>query len=124
MKTALLSAALLTGCAVQPVSTPTPSATVPSYAQERQECVTHVASVLAFAEVAEPVLDKCLAGNAQQCVIYAVLLTKIDVGTHADAASACFRADRVPYTLVIKSADRMPRFAAKMQRFNAKIGIK
>lgn len=123
MKTAIFSALLLTGCAAQPYQ---PIAQAPAYdpEQERKDCVIHVASVLAFAEVAEPILDKCLAGNAQQCGIYAVLLTKIDVGTHADAASACFRDDKVPYTLVIKSADRMPRFASKMQRFNKKVGIK
>ena len=121
MKTLLIAAALLTGCAAQPVTYSPPA---PSPVDEHAECVNHIARVLAFSEVAEPILDKCLAGNAQQCGIYAVLLTKIDVGTHADAASACFRGDKVPYTLVIKSADRMPRLASKMQRFNKKVGIK
>ena len=65
MKTAIFSALLLTGCAAQPYQ---PIAQAPAYdtEQERKDCVIHVASVLAFAEVAEPVLDKCLAGNAQQ----------------------------------------------------------
>lgn len=123
MKTLLISAAVLAGCAAQPYQ-PLAQAQVYGPEQERKECVAHVASVLAFAEVAEPVLDRCLAGNAQQCGIYAVFLTKVDLSTHADAASACFRAEKVPYSLVIKSTDRLPRFANKMQMFNKKVGIK
>ena len=55
MKALLLSAALLTGCA-QPIQQ-TPIVT------PEEACITAMANIMVFAQVGEPIIDKCLAGD-------------------------------------------------------------
>ena len=115
------AALLLSGCAAQPTYSPAP--TVPSAVDTRQECVEHIAKTLAFAEVTEPILDKCLAGNAQQCGVFAVLQDRLQPQANAYAAARCFESGNAPLALATATNTQLPRFTRKLQRYNKKLGV-
>lgn len=120
MRYPIIAALLLSGCAAQP--TYSPMTTTPAV-DTRQECVEHIARTLAFAEVCEPILDKCLAGNAQQCGVFAVLQDRLQPQANAYAAALCFESGNAPLALATATNTQLPRFTRKLQRYNKKLGV-
>lgn len=120
MRYPIIAALLLSGCAAQPTYSPAP--TVSSAVDTRQACVSHIAKVLAFSEVGEPILDRCLAGNAQQCGVFAVLLDRLQPQADAYASARCFEAGNAPLGMATATNATLPRFTKKLQRFNKKLG--
>lgn len=121
MKSHIIAALLLSGCAAQPTYSPAP--TVTSADQVRETCIGHIAKVLAFSEVGEPILDRCLAGNAQQCGVFSVLLDRFQPQNDAYASARCFESGNAPLGMATATNATLPRFTKKLQRFNKKLGV-
>ena len=120
MKTAILSALFLSGCAAQPmVSAPV---SVPPAVDSRQVCIQHIAKVLAFVEVTEPMLDKCLAGDRQQCVVFALVLDRSQPQADGRAAATCFESGDTFGGLAYRVNAVMPRMVKKIGRYNRLLG--
>lgn len=119
MRYPVIAALLLSGCAAQP--TYSPMTTTPAV-DTRQECVEHIAKTLAFAQVCEPILDKCLANNTQQCVLFAMLLDRHQPQNDGHAAAQCFEDGNAPISMALEVKDKLPRFTKKLKRYNQKMG--
>ena len=115
MKANMFALLILTGCAAQPVTYSPPA---PSQVDEHAECVNHIARVLAFAKVAGPVLDKCLAGNAPQCATFAVFLEKVRPQDDSSAASLCFESGQNFGGMAYEVNRVLPPMTKKIIRYN------
>ncbi len=120
MKSPWIAALLLSGCAAQPmVSAPVYQ---PSLAEMRQTCIQHISRTIAFAEVTEPVLDKCLAGNRQQCIVFALLLDRNQPQEEGRAAAKCFESGDTFGGLAYRVNAVLPRMNKKIARYNRMLG--
>lgn len=123
MKTALLSALLITGCAAQPQVMPSSPAT---YTQapavtRYNDCVEALASVLAYTRVGTGVLDKCFAGNGTQCDAFILFRNGMAEKLRTDDGIACVQSGAIsPFHPLVASINKeTPAFVKKLKRFDA-----
>lgn len=90
MKTAILSALLLTGCAAQPQVMPTSPATYTQPVSQHNDCVEAVIMMNAFNSVARPMLQKCNAGNSGQCVRFGLFYREVQGQLNPNLITQCF----------------------------------
>ena len=121
MRYPIIAALLLSGCAAQPTYSPAP--TVPSADQVREACIDHIAKVLAFVEIGEPLLDQCLAGNSQKCGMFAVFIDRIQPQHDSQEASRCFESGSTFGGLAAMSNSKLPGFTRKLKLYNKKMGV-
>jgi hypothetical protein len=120
MKAPLIAALLLSGCAAQPmVSAPV---SVPPAVDSRQVCIQHIARVLAFVEVTEPLMDKCLAGDRQQCVVFSLVLLRERPQEDGEASAKCFESGDTFGGLAYRVNAVLPRMNKKITRYNKIMG--
>ena len=119
----LIAALLLTGCAAQPQVMPSgPAVYQNSGSGIRQACIESISRTLAFAEVTEPVLDKCLAGNRQQCVVFAMLLDRHQPQEDGKASAKCFESGDTFGGLAYRVNKVLPSMNKKLGRYNKLMG--
>jgi hypothetical protein len=121
MKSPLIAALFLSGCAAQPMVS-APVSYQPSAADSRQVCIEHISRTIAFAEVTEPVLDKCLAGNRQQCVVFAMVLDRQQPQESGKVAAKCFESGDTFGGLAYRVNAVLPRINKKLGRYNKLMG--
>lgn len=119
MKSPLLAALLLTGCATQPSVMPTAPVET---AQDL--CIGHFAAMAAFAMVSEPVLDDCLAGQHGKCQVFARFLLANNPTSEVEQAKYCLDSGAISvYHPVVKPAiTAAKRLGPKMAKFSARFG--
>lgn len=120
MKSPIIAALLLSGCAAQPMVS-APVVYQPAV-DSRQVCIQHIARTLAFVEVTEPMLDKCLAGDRQQCVVFALVLDRSQPQEDGRAAAKCFESGDTFGGLAYRVNAVMPRMVKKIGRYNRLLG--
>ena len=125
MKTALLSALLLTGCASAPQTMPTSPATYTQLPQVARynDCVDALSSVLALSRVSIPVLDKCFAGDRVQCNGFLLFRESIKPKLRHDDAIDCIESGAISpvHPLAVNIQQELPVFTKKLKRFNKKM---
>lgn len=129
MNTALVTALLLTGCAVQPpyqTVTPPPApariATYTSPVSRHNDCIEALAGLLAYARTGGPVLKRCLAGDQLQCDAFVLFLHGIDGQLRPDDAMECFRTGAISpdHPLARQLERELPPFTRQIERFSAR----
>lgn len=121
MKTALLSALLLTGCAAAPQTMPTSPATYTAPANRHDDCIAALASVLAYTRVGTGVLNKCFAGNGTQCDAFILFRNDMTGKVRTDDGIACLESGTIsPFHPLVASINKeTPVFVKKMKKFDA-----
>lgn len=118
---ALLTALVLTGCAVQPAYQPDPPATEDPAISRHNDCVDALASLLAYARVGRPILKQCFAGDGVQCDAFLLFRAGMSDRLRIGAAVACLETGGISpfHPLVASINDELPSFNKQLRRFDA-----
>jgi len=121
MKTALLSALILTGCAAQPYQAPTVYS--PPIDHET-ECLKAVIAINVFSDMATPMLRKCNAGDTGECVRFTLFFDKVRGNLQPDRIVECVdnRWLSVYHPQVVAFRAKTPAMNAQLERFTKRIG--
>ena len=121
MKTALLSALLLTGCASAPQQMPTSPAVYTNPVNHESDCVEAVIMMNAFNRVARPMLQKCNSGNSGQCVRFGLFYKEVQNQLNPHLVTQCFeKAWLSPYhpqaVIFVSEAPKMTKLIDQFTR--------
>ena len=122
MKTAILSALLLTGCAAQPYQAPTASYTAP--VDHETDCLKAVIAINVFSDMAMPMLKKCNAGNTGECIRFSLFFEQVKGNLRPDRVVECVdnRWLSVYHPQVVAFRAKTPLMNAQLERFTQRIG--
>jgi hypothetical protein len=122
MKTAILSALLLTGCAAQPYQAPT--ASYPPPVDHESECLKAVITINVFSDMATPMLKKCNAGNTGECIRFSLFFDQVKGNLRPDRIVECVdnRWLNVFHPQVVAFRAKTPAMNAQLERFTQRIG--
>ncbi|MBP8197030.1 MAG: hypothetical protein KAX64_00555 [Chromatiaceae bacterium] len=122
MKTAILSALLLTGCAAQPYQAPT--ASYPPPVDHESDCIKAVIAINVFSDMATPMLKKCNAGNTGECIRFSLFFDKVKGNLQPDRIVECVdnRWLSVFHPQVAAFRAKTPVMNAQLERFTRRIG--
>ena len=120
MKTAILSALILTGCSAQPYQAPTVYS--PPIDHET-ECLRAVIAINVFGEMATPMLKKCNAGDTGECVRFTLFFDKVRGNLQPDRIVECVenRWISVYHPQVVAFRANSPEMNAQLNRFTKRI---
>ena len=122
MKTAILSALLLTGCAAQPYQAPT--ASYPPPVDHESECLKAVITINVFHAIATPIDNKCKVRDMNDFVLFSQLFVQVKGNLRPDRIVECVdnRWLNVFHPQVVAFRAKTPAMNAQLERFTQRIG--